>query len=77
MLRFEVNVLLNWVLLNNGIYKQTGRGNKNILSMNKMPELEVNKLIFTGKIARVNGKTVINFLKTCKNDIREMKILKE
>jgi hypothetical protein len=42
-----------------------------------MPELEVRKLLFTGRITRVNDKTVFNFLKICKNDVREMNILKE
>ena len=42
-----------------------------------MPELEVRKLMFTGRTARMNDETVFDFLKTCKNDLRKMRILKE
>ncbi|MCC4769256.1 hypothetical protein FXV91_03250 [Methanosarcina sp. DH2] len=57
--------------------KEGKRRDKNRMSTNEMPELEVRKLMFTGRIARINDKTVFNFLKICKNDLRKMRILKK
>ena len=38
--------------------------------------LKVRKLISTGRITRVNDKTVFKFLKICENDLKEREILK-
>lgn len=38
--------------------------------------LKVRKLMSTGRITRVNDKTVFKFLKICENDLKERKILK-
>lgn len=38
--------------------------------------LKVGKLISTGRITRVNDKTVFKFLKICENDLKEREILK-
>jgi hypothetical protein len=39
--------------------------------------LIVRKLISTGRITRVNDKTVFKFLKICETDFKEKGILKE
>ena len=39
--------------------------------------LKVRKIISTGRITRVNDKTVFKFLKICENDFKERGILKE
>ena len=38
--------------------------------------LKVRKIISTGRITRVNDKTVFKFLKICENDLKEREILK-
>jgi hypothetical protein len=38
--------------------------------------LKVRKLISTGRITRVDDKTVFKFLKICENDLKEREILK-
>ena len=71
----EEIILIPFFLFQRWFYELTSEDLKRF-DVSLVEYLKVRKLISTGRITRVNDKTVFKFLKISENDLKEREILK-